>query len=555
MRFSATGRQQQGRRAPARPRSRGRHPYLQRDAGWGVGETVRIFSELGKEPLQASISSTEHQLPHHQRSGADPGAGAAGQGRRGRRAGAEHLRHRGDRAHRTSRLTSARWSAWRDAKRRRASFWTAASASAERTRPKNASGTGTWRSWPQPARRTTCCSAPPTRTAELAGLQASKGRRRNRGERKPRCPPPPRPTSLPPRRTKVHRDGPHRGREVNKAPGQYRRNLATEQSGRVGRPAAIQRRRDCQVEGNPRAVRRPQGPGVQHLLRRPQPRARHSQSHQPARRRRRGKSSPRRKSSRSSSPTSCRMPPASHQAQLAGLQVKAREVVAAQERADAQALEPAAAQQVPTNAALVSRQEKAIEDFIARSRPPARRPSQRQDRASPCLGTKRPPSPARDLSVSLAEAVELVAIARTEEAQSRLQSDSAAFADLQRENRRPQRTARPARHQGRLRASDKAAKTTRWTPGSARPTRSARALTDALMQGGKSAWGVHQGLFRSTVLRPIIQGVVNPIAGPSPVAGSACRAGAAAAWVRRWASQQPAWAPSPAASPAASPAW
>ncbi|WP_157991627.1 tape measure protein, partial [Caldimonas tepidiphila] len=37
-----------------------------------------------------------------------------------------------------------------------------------------------------------------------------------------------------------------------------------------------------------------------------------------------------------------------------------------------------------------------------------------------------------------------------------------------------------------------------------------QSLSDALMQGGKSAWEYIKGLFRSTVLRPVIQAVVNP---------------------------------------------
>ena len=40
-----------------------------------------------------------------------------------------------------------------------------------------------------------------------------------------------------------------------------------------------------------------------------------------------------------------------------------------------------------------------------------------------------------------------------------------------------------------------------------------QSLSDALMQGGKSAWEYIKGLFRSTVLRPIIQAIVNPVTG------------------------------------------
>ena len=40
-----------------------------------------------------------------------------------------------------------------------------------------------------------------------------------------------------------------------------------------------------------------------------------------------------------------------------------------------------------------------------------------------------------------------------------------------------------------------------------------QSLSDALMQGGKSAWEYIKGLFRSMVLRPVIQAIVNPVAG------------------------------------------
>jgi len=48
-----------------------------------------------------------------------------------------------------------------------------------------------------------------------------------------------------------------------------------------------------------------------------------------------------------------------------------------------------------------------------------------------------------------------------------------------------------------------------------------QSLTDALMQGGKSAWEYLKGLFRSTVLRPIIQGVIAPITGGLSTAANA----------------------------------
>lgn len=52
-----------------------------------------------------------------------------------------------------------------------------------------------------------------------------------------------------------------------------------------------------------------------------------------------------------------------------------------------------------------------------------------------------------------------------------------------------------------------------------------QSLTDALMQGGKSAWEYIKGLFRSTVLRPIIQAVVAPLTGGLASAANAFTGG------------------------------
>ena len=106
--------------------------------------------------------------------------------------------------------------------------------------------------------------------------------------------------------------------------------------------------------------------------------------------------------------------------QLAGLQVKAREVVAAQERADAQALELKAATQVANErAALRAAEEKGIADFIAKEEAAREKAvTSVKDRVTALRDEEAAVAKARDLSVSLAEAVELVAIARTEEAAS-----------------------------------------------------------------------------------------------------------------------------------------
>lgn len=53
-----------------------------------------------------------------------------------------------------------------------------------------------------------------------------------------------------------------------------------------------------------------------------------------------------------------------------------------------------------------------------------------------------------------------------------------------------------------------------------------QSLTDALMQGGKSAWEYIKGLFRSTVLRPIIQAVAAPLTSALASGANAMNGGA-----------------------------
>ena len=118
----------------------------------------------------------------------------------------------------------------------------------------------------------------------------------------------------------------------------------------------------------------------------------------------------------------------------------------------------------------------------------------------------------RAMNISLAEAIELVAIERLKERQSRYQEGSEPWLDVQREIEARQKLrgliADRAVIDANQKAADEAARDWQRTA-----DQIGQSLSDALMQGGKSAWEYIKGLFRSMVLRPVIQAIVNPIAG------------------------------------------
>jgi len=119
---------------------------------------------------------------------------------------------------------------------------------------------------------------------------------------------------------------------------------------------------------------------------------------------------------------------------------------------------------------------------------------------------------ARELNISLAEAIELVAIERLKEKQAQFQEGSEPYLAVEREIQARQRLAgligNRATLEANRRAADEAARD--WE----RVTQAiGDGLTDALMRGGKSAADYLKNLFRQLVLRPIVQAVVNPIVG------------------------------------------
>lgn len=116
------------------------------------------------------------------------------------------------------------------------------------------------------------------------------------------------------------------------------------------------------------------------------------------------------------------------------------------------------------------------------------------------------------LHVSLAEAVEMVALARLHEEQAKFREDSPQYEKLQREiDARRQLLSLMGRREARD-ASEKAAQEAAeaWKKV---VDQAGQSLADSLMQGGRSAREYIVGLFRSLTLRPIIQAIVQPIVG------------------------------------------
>jgi phage-related minor tail protein len=117
-----------------------------------------------------------------------------------------------------------------------------------------------------------------------------------------------------------------------------------------------------------------------------------------------------------------------------------------------------------------------------------------------------------DKNITLARAIQEVAIARLEEQKGKNTNDPEALAQLDREiaERRKlieQIGSKEAREASK-KAAEQTAKDYERIAGQIE-----QSLADALMQGGKSAKEYLEGLFRQMVLRPLLQPLVQPIAG------------------------------------------
>ena len=158
-------------------------------------------------------------------------------------------------------------------------------------------------------------------------------------------------------------------------------------------------------------------------------------------------------------------------------------------------------------------EEKAIDDFEKEQRDAAAAALASVDTRIKSLQAEAEASDrSRAMNISLAEAIELVAIERLKERQARYQEGSEPWLAVQREIEARQKLrgliADRAVIDANQKAADEAARDWQRTA-----DQIGQSLSDALMQGGKSAWEYIKGLFRSMVLRPVIQAIVNPIAG------------------------------------------
>ena len=115
-------------------------------------------------------------------------------------------------------------------------------------------------------------------------------------------------------------------------------------------------------------------------------------------------------------------------------------------------------------------------------------------------------------NITLAQAIQEVAIARLEEQKTAAQNDPAALAQLQREIDARRELigligSREARDANKRSAEDMARDWERIS------NQVGQSLSDAIMQGGRSARDYLKGLFRQLVLQPLLQPLVQPIAG------------------------------------------
>lgn len=130
---------------------------------------------------------------------------------------------------------------------------------------------------------------------------------------------------------------------------------------------------------------------------------------------------------------------------------------------------------------------------------------------------------ASQANVSLAEAIELVAIARLREQAAGAAADPSRLAAINAEISARERLLAQLADKGARESAQKAAQELQQAYERSYSEIS-QGLTDALIQGGKSAADYIKGLFRTMVLRPLLEPFVRPVAGV--LAGAAGSGGA-----------------------------
>ena len=202
-------------------------------------------------------------------------------------------------------------------------------------------------------------------------------------------------------------------------------------------------------------------------------------------------------------------------------------------KADQEALKAAKAE-AEARAQARRAEDRAIAEFLAAESARARASlASVKDRITSLQNEAKASELAANMNISLAEALELVTIARLEEKKAQYQEGSEAYAAVQLEIDARKELAdligSSAAREANRRAAEDAARDWQRTA-----DQIGQSLSDALMQGGKSAWEYIKGLFRSMVLRPVIQAIVNPVVGTVGSAlglasGTAAASGAAGA--------------------------
>lgn len=191
--------------------------------------------------------------------------------------------------------------------------------------------------------------------------------------------------------------------------------------------------------------------------------------------------------------------------------------VAAQEAIDLQAAELKSAQEIA--AARIDarkKEQQAIDEYLQKQREATEQSLKSvRDRAQSLEDEEQAAALAARSNISLAEAIEQVAIARLQERRGRLNDSAegqATAADIDREIAARQRLAAAIAGKSQRESAEKSAQELQQAYVRAYDEISS-GLTDAIIQGGKSAADYIKGLFRTLILRPLLEPFVRPVAG------------------------------------------
>lgn len=191
--------------------------------------------------------------------------------------------------------------------------------------------------------------------------------------------------------------------------------------------------------------------------------------------------------------------------------------VAAQEAIDLQAAELKSAQEIAAARIDARKKEQAaIDEYLQKQRDAAEQTVKSlRDRAQGLEDEEKAVALAAAQNITLAQAIEQVAIARLREQRARFNDTDEgqrAKAEIDAQIAQRERIVAALGTKASREAADKSAKDFQQAYERAYDQLS-QGLTDALIQGGRSAADYLKGLFRNLVLRPLLQPFVGPIAG------------------------------------------